>query len=358
MSTPELIDGPRGCTTYEVGAAVDLMNLVFTPQEPMMGSWNPVVTAEANAHRMRILMVNGKVVAHAGYWVYDYITSRGMVKLGGIWGVATHPDHRRHGYGARCVQDAMQAMRAEGCVLGWLGTGINDWYRKLGWENGGESWSFTLDRATVKLLPALEVDFGMDVWPDTAALLALYAVEGPGVRRPHEGIDVLLRRPGLTCCTASWNGELLAYLIGKGMHIYEQAGRPACILGLLREVFLRQDATDKPTSTTNELGRMTVRTVPKREGFAAALINRGFPWKRDYNGMWWVPDPHALFAALQMHDVNVGIQDGRITLRRGNETATLTPGELVKLILGPEKVTAFAQDALPVGHYLWLFDWV
>jgi hypothetical protein len=40
--------------------------------------------------------------------------------------------------------------------MGWLGTGINDWYRRLGWENAGCAWTFTLDRATIELLPPLE----------------------------------------------------------------------------------------------------------------------------------------------------------------------------------------------------------
>ncbi|HOF88226.1 MAG TPA: GNAT family N-acetyltransferase, partial [Armatimonadota bacterium] len=121
MTAPEQHDGPRGCTPYEVGAALDLLNLVFSPRAPEMGSFNPLITSEANARRMRILRVNDTLAAHAGYWVYDYQTSRGVVKLGGLWAVATHPDYRRRGYGRLCVLDAMRALREEGCQLGWLG---------------------------------------------------------------------------------------------------------------------------------------------------------------------------------------------------------------------------------------------
>jgi hypothetical protein len=252
----------------------------------------------------------------------------------------------------------MAALRDEGCQLGWLGTGINDWYRRLGWENGGEDWVFTLDRATVNLLPALEAELGVGPWHDSAAMLALHEAAGPGAWRSREWFDVLLQRPGLTCCTAARDGTLLAYILFKGMHVYEQAGDSTCILGLLREAFTRRDERDKPTSTTQHLGTMTVRTAPARAGCAATLVNLGLPCKRDYNGMWWIPDLPALLHALNLPDITAETHDNRVTLRRGEESATLTPGEVVKLILGPERIAPFAQDIFPIGHYMWLFDWV
>ncbi|OPZ83555.1 MAG: Acetyltransferase (GNAT) family protein [bacterium ADurb.Bin429] len=358
MTAPEQLDGPRACTKYEVGAALDLMNLVFSPQAPEMGSFNPLITSEANAPRMRILRVNGVLVAHAGYWVYDYQTSRGMLKLGGLWAVATHPDYRRRGYGRLCVLDAMRALREEGCQLGWLATGINDWYRALGWENGGEDWTFTVDRFTVNLLPEPDAEVRFGLWPDTAAMLARYHAPGIGVRRSREWFDVLLRRHGLRCATASRHGALLAYVLYKGMHVYEQAGEAACIPGLLRAVFLREDDRDKPTSTSQHLDGMLVRTCPSRDGFATALINLGLPRTRAYNGMWWIPDPPALLNALDLADITVTEAGGTITLRRGDETARLSSGEVVKLLLGPERVAAFAGDLLPIRHYLWRFDGV
>jgi aminoglycoside 2'-N-acetyltransferase I len=73
-----------------------------------------------------------RLVSHA-LWL------RRRLEAGGVWyevayveGVATHPDHRRKGYGSalmRCLQQAIQ-----GFPFAALSPARADWYLSLGWE--------------------------------------------------------------------------------------------------------------------------------------------------------------------------------------------------------------------------------
>src|SRR5260221_346381 len=82
------------------------------------------------------------------------------------------------------MRDAAAQMRAGGLHVGLLGTGIPDWYRKLGWEYAGSQQRFVLDRGTIDFLPAAAGVEVTEEWrPHAEALCALHNAEPMGAAR-------------------------------------------------------------------------------------------------------------------------------------------------------------------------------
>ena len=56
-----------------------------------------------------------------------------VVQMGGVGNVSTRPEYRRAGYSSSVLRDSVQYMRAAGCDLSVLFTGIQSHYAKEGW---------------------------------------------------------------------------------------------------------------------------------------------------------------------------------------------------------------------------------
>ena len=281
----DIIEGPRACGPYELARTLDLLNLVFCPNEPRMGSFNPHVASEENREQLRILKVNGRIVAHVGVYATEIETGCGVLALGGIWAVACHPEYRRRGFAEACMRDAMARMRELGCDIGWLASSLCDWYRKFGWENAGQGYNFTIDRATVDLLPALEgCEVGEGPWPDRGAMQALYRQHGLGALRRDEVLEVMLSRADNMVLTASRRGELVAYVIRSGRQVTEYAGPDELVAGLAREAFRRWDDPAAPLSTSSSLGRFRIETPVSEQGFPGRLRALRLPCEYTWRG--------------------------------------------------------------------------
>ncbi|MGE5672366.1 MAG: GNAT family N-acetyltransferase [Mycobacterium leprae] len=57
----------------------------------------------------------------------------GIIRVGVVGHVATHPEYRGRGFAGAVLQEAMEAMRFGGCDLGLIFTGIQDFYERWGW---------------------------------------------------------------------------------------------------------------------------------------------------------------------------------------------------------------------------------
>src|SRR6195952_5873736 len=63
--------------------------------------------------RVMIETPEGQLVCHAGIYRRIGIWKGRKVKIGGIGGVATHPDHRKQGYAGVALAAAVQTLRDE-----------------------------------------------------------------------------------------------------------------------------------------------------------------------------------------------------------------------------------------------------
>lgn len=359
----EHVEGPRACGKYELGPTLDLLNQVFTPDEAMMGRWGAHLFCEENRENMRVLLVGSRIVAHAGLAVSEMLTPRGELRLGGVFSVACHPDFRRRGFGEACVRDVMLRMGELGCDVGWLGTGIWDWYRRFGWERAGRGYQFELDRSNVALLPELDgCEVAAGLWPDLGEMIALHEVESLGARRSPELWAALVgdRQVRYDTYTAARAGRLVAYAIAtEHDQVVEYAGETSDAAGLIREIFTRRDREEEPTSTTQRGGRLTVETPTVARGLPALLRDLGLPYSFGPRGMMWVVNLESLLEKLGLSgEIAAERISGGWRLRRGSQQAEIPEGHLAKLFFGPERVSDFAPDLLPVEFYHWGLDMV
>jgi GNAT superfamily N-acetyltransferase len=359
----EYTEGPRACGKYELGPTLDLLNKVFTPDEAMMGRWGAHLLCEENRENMRVLLVGQRIVAHAGLAVSEMVTPRGDIRLGGVFSVACHPDFRRRGFGEACVRDVMLRMGELGCDVGWLGTGIWDWYRRFGWERAGQGYEFELDRGNLDLLPELQgCEVGTGLWPDLAEMIALHETERLGARRPPELWPVLLgnRQMRNETYTAARAGRLVAYAqVNQHGQVVEYAGEAREAAGLIREIFHRRDQPEEPASTTPHRGRLTVETPAVGRGLPALLRDLGLPYTFGPRGMLWIVNLESLLAKLGLAgEIGAERIESGWRLRRGAEQAEIPERHLAKLFFGPERVSGFAPDLLPVEFYHWPLDMV
>jgi predicted acetyltransferase len=102
-----------------------------------------------DVEKKRVFAVDGVIVScltivEAPLWI-----GRAAVKVAGIAGVATAPQHRRKGYAAQLLTDTLPALREMGCPFAALFPYSYDYYRKLGWECVGEQIVARVDRTSL-----------------------------------------------------------------------------------------------------------------------------------------------------------------------------------------------------------------
>lgn len=90
--------------------AQGLLNSVWPPAEVKDLPWGHIKWAHADL-RVLIEASDGELVCHAGIFFRTVTWNGQKVHIGGIGGVATHPDHRRHGYAGIALGAAVQTMR-------------------------------------------------------------------------------------------------------------------------------------------------------------------------------------------------------------------------------------------------------
>ena len=73
-------------------------------------SWGHIRWANADL-RVLVETAEGELACHVGITTRIAKWNNRMMNIGGIGGVATHPDHRRHGYASIALNAAIQTLR-------------------------------------------------------------------------------------------------------------------------------------------------------------------------------------------------------------------------------------------------------
>ena len=101
----EVVSGDGGWPRAE-----KLLDAVWPPAEMEKLSWGHIKWAHADL-RVLIETDDGALACHTGIFFRTVTWNGQKVHIGGIGGVATHPDHRRRGYASIALEAAAQTMR-------------------------------------------------------------------------------------------------------------------------------------------------------------------------------------------------------------------------------------------------------
>jgi aminoglycoside 2'-N-acetyltransferase I len=113
-----------------------LLRVVWPPEIVASLPWRDVVWARADS---RVLSINGHndIIGHAGMVLRSVTLGTQPVKIGGVGGVATHPDCRGQGVASEVMRQAVSQMRDTHCVdfgLLFCEQRHAPLYKRLGWH--------------------------------------------------------------------------------------------------------------------------------------------------------------------------------------------------------------------------------
>lgn len=143
MNTPANIP-PRAVRLEEFPALLRLLNRVFGAnvapgiEQLYPTFFRPIPEALDD---LRIISVDGAIVAHVGFETQTVRIGDATLKLGFLGAVATDPAHRDHGYASVLMKDAIRQMREKQIDFSLLG-GLRYYYERFGYEMGGAEYSF------------------------------------------------------------------------------------------------------------------------------------------------------------------------------------------------------------------------
>ncbi len=354
----EYIEGPRGCRPDEFGETVDLVNYVFRSlqdRRPSMGGDYPQFLNESNADNLRLIKIDRKVISHVGIYPVDVRVGNAVLKVGGIGSVATDPHYQRKGYAGMLLEDCIRKMKGEAYDLSILWTGIDDYYRKFGWENGGRECRYYLDRGNLGLLPSLsacDVAKGAKDRKFVEQIKVLHDRDQLGVIRNGELTGTIMGLPKYDVYLAIKDDRVEGYIvIGRykgeedSCSVNEYGGDVDIVLGLVRHFF-----EEMQPKFINFLTPYADEDIP------SALNDLEFPKEVYYAGMLRVINAESLLDKFGVPDMFAGEHEDRVRLRWNGREEDFGRRELIKLIFGPEKISDFGSDLFPLGFYWWQSD--
>jgi predicted acetyltransferase len=396
------LDGPRPAHLDERDELLAMVNDVFrvsVGRAPTIASDWPHVYAPQNLANVLVVTdraagAAGKIVASTGVWASDVVIGDVRLRVGGINCVGTLPDYRRHGLGSLVMAAAQQRMRDLGCQVGLLGTGIMNWYRRMGWEDGGMQRAYRLNRGNIGLLPPLRAELKSHSVPlnqeESAPaddllgrLVQLHHDQRMGALRDVARFRQLLtaRRIERIVWAESKTegaGVPLAYVLLHEHEVVEWAGAAGDVAGLVRATF---EALDDPTASTSrripDTPTTTLAGSANREprplrtllldtpGWQHPLVNlldaARIPYESDYVGMLYVVEPQAILDAYGLAEVRVETAEEvagesgnvRFRLTAGEDHITLDRRQLTKLFFGPERISDVAAKHFPLPFWQW-----
>jgi len=211
------------------------------------------------------------------------------------------------------------------------------------------------------LFPTLEgVEIAEDWRPRIEKLNRLRLREPVTSIRDSDRFRLLMERRTNRVFVGAREGSVVAYAGGSGATVQEYAGAREEMAGLLGAVFNRLN--DPRISTSQRpLGQratieMRILAPQLGEGLPGLLMETGVPHPLGYLGMIRILDPERLFKALQIREIQATPSDKKWHLSCRGVACALDERELVKLIFGPERLTRFAADLLPMLFYQWAPD--
>ena len=120
----------------ELEEMIELQCLVFRPGGHER--YNAYIRGDSSYEpgQTRVVVVDGRIVATLRVWDRTIRVGETAVRMGGIGGVGTHPDHRRRGHASAMLRDAVAWMRGRGYLTSVLFTEVaTEFYRRHGWAS-------------------------------------------------------------------------------------------------------------------------------------------------------------------------------------------------------------------------------
>jgi len=384
MNDQPYLESPRRARPDELDAILALANEVMRIEQgrqPTIATDYPFIYNRKNVENITVVMqdqaTDGELaVSMVGAWMNTVAVGDVRLRAGGINCLATLTGYRGQGLATQVMGAAVEHLAELGCHVGRLTTGINNWYHRLGWENAGTLCTYRFNHSNVGLLPTLprelEVTHGTEFHDEViSAIVSLHQSDQLGGSRTAEIMRDLLAAdsdPNLMgnkrYVIARQAGTPVAYCLDSNHGIIEWGGPPEVIAGLVRTWFGSKVGTRSGQLTPGlqekvaDSPELTLVAPAEGHPFIDLLRSLALPCREDYWGMLYIIDPGGILAAFGLTEIAVSEEAGKFTLTRGSESLSVSRQELAKLLFGPERISDFASDVLPLLFWEWPIEHV
>ena len=378
-----MVEGPRGCQTSEFEEVMALINQVFrTGTDQDIRTDYPLVFNYSKMEYMRILKVDGVVVAHVPVWPREAVVGDDRLRFGIISPTVTHPDYRRRGYATRCLQDCIRIMEEADMPVSvlWTLETTFPFYQQSGWEAvGSQGWLYQLHPEEHTLFQSGTFDVVQYDPSNTGsfdAMMKLHDAEPHRIARTKEEYRALFTLPKTTTFLAMSGEEVAAYLIfGEGVNkpgLIEGGGEIAGLETLVNHILLERAADSEIQVllplVPSSLGQLIEEKKPgsghpieeaKGVGYQMMRVNSLEKLLRQI-------EHHLRSRSAGLHGiiclvcretdetVTLRFLDGEVDLstKRLTETVVLTRRELTQLIFGPHPAAPSLEFSSGMGEIL------
>ena len=265
------MDGPRACREDEFDEAIALINSVFRAESDQdIRADYPLVFNQAGLEYMRIVRVDGRIVAHVP------VAPRG-VRVGGdgftaaiISPTLSHPDYRHRGYATACLRDCVRIMEEREWPISVLWTQVQTFpfYQNSGWEAmSPQGYGYGLVSGDAERFEDGEFDivpYDSGNGEHLEAIGRFHDAEAERIVRTREDLAALLSLPKIIVHLAVQGGVIAGYVVvGEAKNkvgLLEAGGDSKAIGALVRDRLVRLAPEDTlqvqtPLSPT-PLGRL------------------------------------------------------------------------------------------------------
>jgi predicted acetyltransferase len=142
-------------TAEEVEAIIELCAKVFSGYFDGVEQWKNQLRLDTgySPEQSFFVMEEGRIVSNVRVIRKEMLVGEAVAVMGGIGDVVTDPAFRRKHYATACLQEALRFMEERAYHLSALGTGICDFYRRLGWEIAVPRYSVNVNARAASSLP-------------------------------------------------------------------------------------------------------------------------------------------------------------------------------------------------------------
>lgn len=229
------MEGPRGARIDEFEELMNLLGQAYGyPERGWFPSHYPHLYRQDPESLKNNLIIKdeGRIVAHVGLFPLQLTVGGEVIKVGGIGGVATHPDFRGRGHMKKILGLAISRMAAGDYAFSIL-WGDRQRYGNFGWELGGRNLVVNLTPRSLlwKGIKPLKGEGYNGHSEETEKIMALHEREALRAERSGKDYSLLMQRAG----TETWIGNS-SYLVlseGQGIRpVIESGGDPREFLSL------------------------------------------------------------------------------------------------------------------------------
>jgi GNAT superfamily N-acetyltransferase len=181
----------------------------------------------------------GKVVSHVASVVAKFHHPLYSFPVGLVGSVVTQPEFRGMGLATSLMRQALEKLKAKGCLVAALWSNNTDFYTPVGFHPAGREMEFVFDEPVGTAQMAVEE---CNANGDTVAQLSrLYHQHHLGLERSLDRFAQLLQVPNVRCFIVRESGLISAYaVLNKGSDfqdvIHEWAGHPAHLAAIVRHL--------------------------------------------------------------------------------------------------------------------------